>query len=53
MIEQRRLNGEKRIQRAKKMIPAVEIKQEALPPRDEQNKVKKSFSKMRQCRRYK
>ena len=43
MIEQRRLNGEKRIQRAKKMIPAVEIKQETLPPKDEQNKVKSHF----------
>ena len=40
MIEQRRLNGEKRINRAKKMIPAVEIKQETLPPKDELNKVK-------------
>ena len=39
MIEQRRLNGEKRINRAKKMIPAVEIKQETLPPKDELNKV--------------
>ena len=39
MIEQRRLNGEKRISRAKKMIPAVEIKEEALPPQDEPNKV--------------
>jgi len=38
MIEQRRLNGEKRINRAKKMIPAVEIKQETLPPKDELNK---------------
>ena len=41
MIEQRRINGEKRINRAKKMIPAVEIKQETLPPKDEQNKVPK------------
>ena len=40
MIEQRRLNGEKRINRAKKMIPAVEIKQETLPPKDELNKVR-------------
>lgn len=41
MIEQRRLNGEKRINRAKKMIPAVEIKQETLPPKDELNKVQR------------
>ena len=43
MIEQRRINGEKRINRAKKMIPAVEIKQETLPPKDEQNKVPKQI----------
>ena len=43
MIEQRRLNGEKRINRAKKMIPAVEIKQETLPPQDELNKVLSSL----------